>query len=117
MREPVDVAAAIERSLQDLLDLGVVVPLFLAHDVGCLFALPAEQYEIGPRVDPQLLQQRRPNLPPLVDAIAARHPVLAIRLHGAAGEAPAVIDALAAHARYVPEICSKRCLPALVPIT
>jgi sirohydrochlorin cobaltochelatase len=40
----------------------------------------------------------RRDLPPLVDAIAARHPRLAIRLHGAAGEAPAVIDALAAHA-------------------
>lgn len=40
----------------------------------------------------------RRDLPPLVDAIAARHPGVAVRLHGAAGEAPDVIDALAAHA-------------------
>lgn len=51
--------------------LGVVVPLFLAHDVGCLFAFPAEQYEVGPRVDPGFLLQRRPNLPPLVDGYRA----------------------------------------------
>lgn len=51
--------------------LGVVVPLFLAHDVGCVFALPADQYEVGPRVDPQIVQQRRPNLPPLVDGYRA----------------------------------------------
>jgi sirohydrochlorin cobaltochelatase len=40
----------------------------------------------------------RRDLPPLVDAIAARHPQLTIRLHGAAGEAPAVVAALADHA-------------------
>lgn len=40
----------------------------------------------------------RRDLPPLVDAIAARHPGVAVRLHGAAGEAPDIIDALAAHA-------------------
>ncbi len=43
----------------------------------------------------------RRDLPPLVEAIAARHPGVAIRLHGAAGEAPPVIDALAAHALAV----------------
>jgi hypothetical protein len=47
--------------------LGVIVPLFLAHDVGCLFAIPSEQYEVGPRVDLAFLQQRRPNLPALLD--------------------------------------------------
>ncbi len=51
--------------------LGVVVPLFLAHDVGCLFAFPAEQYQVGPRVDPGFLVQRRPHLPPLVDGYRA----------------------------------------------
>jgi sirohydrochlorin cobaltochelatase len=40
----------------------------------------------------------RRDLPPLVERIAARHPALAVRLHGAAGEAPAVIAALADHA-------------------
>jgi sirohydrochlorin cobaltochelatase len=40
----------------------------------------------------------RRDLPPLVDAIAAAHPKVVVRLHGAAGEAPDVIAALAAHA-------------------
>lgn len=40
----------------------------------------------------------RRDLPPLVDAIAARHPDVTIRLHGAAGEAPAMIAAFADHA-------------------
>jgi sirohydrochlorin cobaltochelatase len=40
----------------------------------------------------------RRDLPPLVEGIAARHPGVTITLHGAAGEAPDVIAALAAHA-------------------
>jgi sirohydrochlorin cobaltochelatase len=40
----------------------------------------------------------RRDLPPLVQAIAARHPQVQVTLHGAAGEAPPIIDALAAHA-------------------
>jgi sirohydrochlorin cobaltochelatase len=40
----------------------------------------------------------RRDLPPLVDGIAARHPKMQVTLHGAAGEAPQIIDALAAHA-------------------
>jgi sirohydrochlorin cobaltochelatase len=40
----------------------------------------------------------RRDLPPLVDGIAARHPHVQVALHGAAGEAPQIIDALAAHA-------------------
>ena len=37
----------------------------------------------------------RKDLPPLVDAIRAAHPVLAIRLHAAIGEHAAVLDAMA----------------------
>jgi len=40
----------------------------------------------------------RRDLPPLLDAVAARHPSIAITLHPAAGEAPAVTAALAEHA-------------------
>jgi sirohydrochlorin cobaltochelatase len=40
----------------------------------------------------------RRDLPPLVDGIAAKHPAVKMTLHGAAGEAPDVIAALAAHA-------------------
>jgi len=40
----------------------------------------------------------RRDLPPLLDAVAARHPSIAITLHPAAGEAPGVIAALAEHA-------------------
>ncbi len=40
----------------------------------------------------------RRDLPPLVQGIAAAHPAVQVRLHGAAGEAPEVIEALAAHA-------------------
>jgi sirohydrochlorin cobaltochelatase len=40
----------------------------------------------------------RRDLPPLVDAIAARHPTVAVALHAAAGEADAVIAAMAEHA-------------------
>jgi sirohydrochlorin cobaltochelatase len=40
----------------------------------------------------------RRDLPPLVEGIAAEHPAIIMTLHGAAGEAPDVIAALAAHA-------------------
>ncbi|HET9823252.1 MAG TPA: CbiX/SirB N-terminal domain-containing protein [Burkholderiaceae bacterium] len=40
----------------------------------------------------------RNDLPPLVDRLRERLPGVEFRLHGAVGEAPAVIDALAAHA-------------------
>ncbi len=43
----------------------------------------------------------RRDLPPLVEGIAARHPALTVTLHGAAGEAPDVIAALAAHAAVI----------------
>jgi sirohydrochlorin cobaltochelatase len=43
----------------------------------------------------------RRDLPPLVERIAAAHPAAVVRLHGAAGEAPDVIAALAAHAAAV----------------
>jgi sirohydrochlorin cobaltochelatase len=38
------------------------------------------------------------DLPPLVQGIAARHPAVQVTLHGAAGEAPGVIAAMASHA-------------------
>ena len=40
----------------------------------------------------------RRDLPPLVDDIKARHPTIAVSLHGAAGEAPALVAAMAEHA-------------------
>ena len=40
----------------------------------------------------------RSDLPPLVESVATRHSQVAIRLHGAAGEAPALIAAMAEHA-------------------
>jgi sirohydrochlorin cobaltochelatase len=40
----------------------------------------------------------RRDLPPLVAGIAEQHPQMRVTLHGAAGEAPNVIAALAAHA-------------------
>jgi sirohydrochlorin cobaltochelatase len=40
----------------------------------------------------------RRDLPPLVDDIKARHPIVNIALHSAVGEAPALIAAMAAHA-------------------
>ena len=40
----------------------------------------------------------RRDLPPLVDDIQARHASLRIKLHAAAGEAPALIAAMADHA-------------------
>ena len=40
----------------------------------------------------------RRDLPPMVDAIRTRHPQVRARLHAAAGEAPALIAALADHA-------------------
>jgi sirohydrochlorin cobaltochelatase len=40
----------------------------------------------------------RRDLPPLVQSIGATHPTVSVTLHGAAGEAPDVIAALAAHA-------------------
>jgi sirohydrochlorin cobaltochelatase len=43
----------------------------------------------------------RRDLPPLVQGIAARHPSAQVTLHGAAGEAPDVISALAAHAAAI----------------
>jgi sirohydrochlorin cobaltochelatase len=43
----------------------------------------------------------RRDLPPLVQGVAARHPSARITLHGAAGEAPDVIAALAAHAAAI----------------
>jgi sirohydrochlorin cobaltochelatase len=40
----------------------------------------------------------RRDLPPLVNDIKARHPTIAVTLHGAAGETPALIAAMAEHA-------------------
>jgi sirohydrochlorin cobaltochelatase len=40
----------------------------------------------------------RRDLPPLVDAIKARHASVNVALHGAVGEAPALIAAMADHA-------------------
>jgi sirohydrochlorin cobaltochelatase len=40
----------------------------------------------------------RRDLPPLVDAIQTRYPQVSATLHGAAGEAPALIAAMADHA-------------------
>ena len=40
----------------------------------------------------------RRDLPPLVDAIKARHPSVSVALHPAAGEAPSLIGAMANHA-------------------
>jgi sirohydrochlorin cobaltochelatase len=43
----------------------------------------------------------RRDLPPLVEDIAARHPTVAVSLHPAAGEAPALIAAMAEHAAAI----------------
>ena len=40
----------------------------------------------------------RRDLPPLIDGIAARHAGISLQLHAAAGEAPALIAAMADHA-------------------
>jgi sirohydrochlorin cobaltochelatase len=40
----------------------------------------------------------RRDLPPLVDDLKARHPSVRLELHGAVGEAPALIAAMANHA-------------------
>jgi sirohydrochlorin cobaltochelatase len=40
----------------------------------------------------------RRDLPPLVEGIKVRHPTIAVTLHAAAGEAPALIAAMAEHA-------------------
>ena len=40
----------------------------------------------------------RQDLPPMLEALRARHAGLEVHLHGAAGAAPSVIEALAAHA-------------------
>jgi sirohydrochlorin cobaltochelatase len=40
----------------------------------------------------------RRDLPPMVQAVSVRHPSVQTRLHPAAGEAPAVVAAMAAHA-------------------
>ena len=40
----------------------------------------------------------RDDLPPMLDALRSRHPGLEVHLHGAAGAAASVIEALAAHA-------------------
>ena len=40
----------------------------------------------------------RRDLPPMVQAVSQRHPSVQARLHPAAGEAPAVVAAMAAHA-------------------
>lgn len=40
----------------------------------------------------------RRDLPPMVDAIRARHPQVSASLHGAAGESPALVAAMAEHA-------------------
>ena len=37
----------------------------------------------------------RQDLPPLVDALRGAHPAVAIRLHAAIGEHPAVVEAMA----------------------
>ena len=48
--------------MENLERLGVVLPFFLVHDVGLLFAAPSQQYEIGPRADiPGLLRSRGVN--------------------------------------------------------
>lgn len=49
----------------------------------------------------------RADLPQRIDALRARHPGLRLHLHGPVGEAPAVIDAMAATAL--------RALPAAAP--
>lgn len=54
--------------------LGIVLPFFLVHDVGMLFAAPAEQYEIGVRVDPTALFGAQKNV---VDAIGRYRKCLA----------------------------------------
>ncbi len=48
--------------MENLERLGVVLPFFLVHDIGLLFAAPSQQYEIGPRADiPGLLRSRGVN--------------------------------------------------------
>ncbi|MEZ4315677.1 MAG: hypothetical protein R3F14_47280, partial [Polyangiaceae bacterium] len=43
---------------QGLERLGVMLPFFLVHDVGMLFAAPKEQYEVGTRVPAAALGAR-----------------------------------------------------------
>jgi len=45
--------------MENLERIGVVLPFFMVHDVGMLFAAPSTQYEIGARADiPSLLRSR-----------------------------------------------------------
>ncbi len=43
----------------------------------------------------------RRDLPPLVESLRLQHPAVHIGLHGAVGEVPSVVEALAAHALSV----------------
>ncbi len=51
--------------------LGIVLPFFLVHDAGMLFAAPAEQFEVGPRVDMGALFRLHPGGPALGERVAA----------------------------------------------
>src|SRR5258708_36534391 len=53
------------RWYRDLARLGLHLPLFLAHDVGLLYAAPKEQLEIGPRVGADAVIAKGPRAPEL----------------------------------------------------
>ncbi|HET9976567.1 MAG TPA: CbiX/SirB N-terminal domain-containing protein [Burkholderiaceae bacterium] len=70
-------------------DLGTAVDALVAEGCTAIDVLPLFLGTGG---------HLRRDLPPLVEAAAARHAGVTIALHGAAGEAPAMIAALAEHA-------------------
>lgn len=98
---PFDAIAAAVREQAPELEVRLAFLELMTPDLGgaaeALAALGVTQIDVLPLFLGTGGHLRR-DLPPLVDAVAARHPGLAIRLHGAAGEAPAVIAALADHA-------------------
>jgi sirohydrochlorin cobaltochelatase len=70
-------------------DLGAAVDALVADGCGAIDVLPLFLGTGG---------HLRRDLPPLVDALVDKHANVAITLHGAVGEAPAMIAAMAEHA-------------------
>jgi sirohydrochlorin cobaltochelatase len=99
--EPFEAIAAAVRSRAPELDVRLAFLELMAPDLSdaasALSASGCTHIDIVPLFLGTGGHLRR-DLPPLVESIAARHPGVVIRLHGAAGEAPDVIAALAAHA-------------------
>lgn len=99
--EPFEAIAAAVRARAPALAVRLAYLELMAPDLGA--AADALVADGATRIDvlPLFLGtggHLRRDLPPLVEAIAARHPQVAIRLHPAAGEAPVVMAAMADHA-------------------